>query len=350
MIHYKPSFMAGVVINGNELYFSDSFINALCIADISTGLCRYIDTFPDEKRESRLLHSGAFKYKNSIIFVPKKGKHIHFVDLISKEIRSVNMNSTIEIDTYYEFSLLSEDELWLFPKQANHHITSYNLITGEVRLHGDFQSKGRISYTENLIYAHEGKKVLVSAIGTSIMMEYDIDIEDLRVLDTGLEKIENIYLWQGDKWICTGNGIYKQIKDSDNYDKYDMEQPIGGLVLFMDAVTNDIFAMSAIGGDVFVLEEKKFVKFTEMDIERSPTYTDGYPYGKYTCIESGIFIFPPYGKDGVMIKDGEMINYKFHTDNEKEMADYIREAVHIYNHDPIYEKGPISIADFITLI
>ena len=349
MYHYKPSFMSGVIF-GNELFFSDSYINALCVADISTGSCVYIDRFPDEKEEVSLLHSGAFLYKDRIIFAPRRGKHIHSFNLNTKEVNSIELNTGLEEDDHFVFSLLSGDELWLFPQHVYRRIVSYDLNTGKISIHGDFQSKGGIYESGDLTYAHEGEIVFASIGGTSILMEFDINTEYFKFIHTEIGKIINVYQWQGIKWICTRDSIYKQVNESENFEKYDTEEQIEEPVLFRTEGSKDIYAMSAIGGSLYILDRKRFIKCGQTEIERSPTYTDGYMYGEYTYMDGGVLVFPPFGKDCVFINDNNFKKIVFHVKNGKGITSLINKKYLTYGNEPIYERGPISLTDYISLI
>lgn len=244
MYHYRPSFITGILYN-EKLYFSDSFINALCVADISTGSCTYLGKFPDEKAESRLLHSGAFVYKDSIVFAPRTGKHIHFYNLSSKEIQSLRIKKAVGLEDQYKFSLLYKDELWLFPQYVYQQVVSSDLRTGEISLHGDFQSVGNIDKSESgdLSYSCYGNKVFAVIGGSSIVLEFDLINKELTVSRTETEKNLYIYCWLNERWISTGNGIYKLNTESQNYVRCDVEESIEGSTLFYDELSKAIYTI-----------------------------------------------------------------------------------------------------------
>lgn len=349
MFQLKPAFTAGAVHNG-IIYFSDSFINALYAADITNGNCRYLGVFPGEQTETRLLHSRAFVYGQSIIvFAPGKGKHIHLYDVTTGELDRIELDCGN--DSSFSSAVLSGNELWLLPSDVEHPVISCNIATGMIESYDLFEGVRRsdINSAIGIRYTCQGDKVFAAIICTSVMVEFDLEKKTSAVYDLPFAKIYQIYFSDKERWMCTDNEIYRCRSGEDGYTRMDTDDPISTPVLFLDEPQGDVYAVSAIGGSVYVLREDSFAKISDIRLERCPTYTPGYTYGGFIVEKEGILICPPYGKDAMSISKGKIRWLPFHVENSEDLVMDEKKAFFPEDDNMLYEGGPVRIADYIPL-
>ncbi len=349
MFQLKPAFTAGAVHNG-IIYFSDSFINALYAADIASGNCRYLGMFPGEQAETRLIHSKAFVYsKNIIVFAPGKGKYIHLYDVTRGELNRIEFDCGD--DSSFSSAVLSGDELWLLPSDIACPVISCNIATGMIESYDLFEGVRRNNNNSGVgvRYTCMGEKVFAAIIYTSVMVEFNLGKKTSTVYDLPFVKIYQIYFSDKERWICTDNEIYRCLNGEDGYTKMDTEEQIVTPVLFWDERQGDMYAASSLGGCMYVLREDKFVKISDIRLEKCPTYTPGYFYGGFITEGEGILICPPYGKDAMSIRNGKIKWLPFHVENGEAVLFDEKKAFFPEDDNMLYEGGPVRISDYIPL-
>ena len=109
-------------INETIAYGSCSICNGLFEIELSTGACKYLSLFPDEKIDADRLHAKSVKVRNKIYFIPSAANHIAVVNLETDEIENVELEA-VDKDVYefykprFKFSdgILFKDMLILIP-------------------------------------------------------------------------------------------------------------------------------------------------------------------------------------------------------------------------------------------
>lgn len=175
---YLLEFEAVERINETIAYGSCSICNGLFEIELSTGACKYLSLFPDEKIDADRLHVKSVKVQNKIYFIPSAANHIAVVNLETDEIENVELEA-VDKDVYgfykprFKFSdgILFKDMLILIPSTYP-AIIKLNLRNNEIKYEkswipnkGFFFRKGTYIF-ENRFY--------IPSILDNFVLEYDM--------------------------------------------------------------------------------------------------------------------------------------------------------------------------------
>lgn len=121
-----------IVEKGDEFYFSSADFNGLFRTCKKTGITEYLGRFPEENILEINIHWYAYGTDNEIVFLPRRGHHIHILNTMTGKIEKICVYEAGEEQHIFEEVYVDGDIIYLESKQGKKHIVRCNILEKKV--------------------------------------------------------------------------------------------------------------------------------------------------------------------------------------------------------------------------
>ncbi len=301
-----PSFNAGVLIE-NDVFFSDTTINALMKLNIENGECKFLDCFPEEGLDTKLLHRDCFRFEDELVFCPDQGNHIHVFNLKDNSLSCYPIFKSKQSRYNFSRSLKDGDYLWIFPGNLVQPIILFDVkrkeyssfdsiesIVGEDMI---FSMSRTGAAVENI--AKRENNVYIALKGTNQIIRFELETRKMDMIESRVSHIYSLYSDRDELWGGADNELIKFNDFKKKETRIRIEGTIASdcpFVMFSDE--KDSFMVSAYGGYIhfYEPEEDAFKIIETASLAPALRCSRGYLYENYMVRNNEVIFFPPYGK------------------------------------------------------
>ncbi len=341
----KLTTYGGVYCDGN-IWFSNNSFNALCCLDLTNNNIEIKCFFPNEELYVERMHKKCFMWKSKIIFIPAAGKHIHIYDLISEEIKSINVevnSKSCKLDCYADAVMIG-DKIYLLPINCNNNLEIFDLSDYSLKI--DYAFKTQISRIINNKEEFLLTRCQCDMVGdihfglfnSNFVAKWDINERILTVKK--IEKIPPIFSAQiidDVYWVIpqTGNDIYS-IGKNGCVQKYSPKASCEKKRRYYNRIIkygNRIIALPAFSEKILMVDETDLLPICSMDgtYKLNPLTFDAVAFN------DDLLILPFADYHALVIKQGgENYEIPFQLMDSKS-----QEMVEKWNNKLLFKKWPI---------
>lgn len=351
----KPSFKAGVIYD-KKCFFSDNYVNALMIADLGSGNCKYICEFPDEELGIHLLHEGAVKYKDKIVFTPGQGEHIHIYDMNNMDIYSVKIQKNSKSRYAFSGCIMVDQSVWILPGNTKQNIIIYNI---EKKICTKVDS---ISAILKDCYSNEkdafwkwsliGENIYSALQGSNKVIVVNTKSGKANVIETEVGQLDYFYVTGEKKWLCSRNKIYGWDEKNNKCINYPIDNyySCNETIRVCGNENVGIFLLPSCGGVISELNNNQFTKNIYMKIKRTPNDAKGYGYTESGLYDDEILMYPPYGKECIIIGPGRTRIVELNVVNQEDVFHKYEKCFKNLRGGILHEGGVLNLNDYVAII
>lgn len=361
------SFYESVVID-DEMWFSNINFNGLFKINIKSYITEFVAHFPNEKINQKLLHTNCFEYKGQIVFVPARGKFVHFYNVNSGEFTSICVfEKEVSNDAVKFCNGAIRDGNFLYIVLKTGEMISVNLETKEVVEVKTFKEQCQkyvLSY-ENFMFLNavvfEEKMFFALNLKDKILV-WDIKNKNLSAIEIGINNISSMYEGKDFFWITSNDDEYIYSCNKANYKitKYDADiyerRFEGKFYNNIIEVGEDVYAIPAQVEYILKLnhQNEKFEK--AFDYPQGFFFVEDFKtkwakFRDYSIINNKIYLHPFTGNQMLIFGAGtDVIGKNISVDDE------VIQSVEnkIYKQEMkgkiVFEKQMFNIIDYLNVI
>lgn len=200
---------------GITLWVSNTRYNGIYSIDTLSGDTVFRGRIPRYDMETRLLHSRAIKYEDSLFFFPQLGNSIDEFNMITGEIKSYPITIWDKTGNYIvEGYVQGEDKIFIIPRCLKNPIGVFYIKTGEFEVFKSdiFGNLPNMPFGDmhTLLYGvvNVGDKVWATVYETSCVIELDLISGKERIHTLSAEQPVHAIGYDGyNLWLGQGNDV-----------------------------------------------------------------------------------------------------------------------------------------------
>lgn len=215
-----------VVFYNDDMFFSTAQFNGLFKVNMHERKVKFINTFPNDLRTERRLHSAAVRYKDEILFWPDLSHHITLYNIINNNFYSFDYPLKISEEYMTLCPLVSTGLLigacaYAFGSRYP-CIIRYNFETRQLKVYDEWvEDFKKYGFKENTSFfrlniCQTGSSIFASTFHNNVLVEFDIKTEKV-IFHQMKNHIQGILQSNKDMiWLLTEKGTLDVWNKRDN--------------------------------------------------------------------------------------------------------------------------------------
>ena len=348
-------------LEGNELWFSNNNLNALCRENLDSMEIEIIATFHRREKWKKTLHRKIIGYKNFFYLIPNDGNEIDVFD------RNTGEQTYIEIPKIYlhndnycvSNAFIINDCIWIFPIYAYQSVIIYSIckkkffevstITRKLKDYGGTIFSYKSIYLDKECFwmtILQSNSVICYNWKTKNIKEYKLDIDNLY----------SIHKFNSEIWIGTwdAENILVWDYERNNFEKIKLDSEKVCLNSFFNpiVVKNKAYILSKSPNNR-IGNKKKIVPII---LDKEISSSEGLP-SMFECIyKNKLFVFPYKMKYMVQfdLLEENIVSMEFRIPDSYVLNNYYEEYKIPFLRDEskrnmIYEIGGLGLEELIEI-